>query len=82
MIIYCGANDYFRKIIYPDYNYLPPIILDANSVFFEKNKIPEEEIFHTMLIDENSRIIIIGDPTRSDYINEKYKNIIFNLKDN
>lgn len=77
-IIECGDSD--EKRICKELKASPIancIWLDSKRVFCGQNPyIPEEDVFHTFLLDENNRIIIVGDPTESDEIEKLYINTI------
>ena len=53
------------------------VICDANNQYLTKNKIDKlESGDNAFLIDENHKIILMGDPIRSNPLNELYKKII------
>lgn len=65
-IIYTLKRDYF------DY----PVCVDMKDVFNRLNHFPDEIDFHTFLLDENSKVVAIGNPVYNFKIKELYLNII------
>lgn len=81
----------FRFIFHPkdkkELNYLfkrdkfdVPVWIDQEDSFNKMNKLPENDTFHTFLLDDNSKIIAIGNPVNNPKIKELYHQIIFNAK--
>lgn len=57
-------------------NLLPQVILvDTAHVFMGKNKLPSETMYHTFLLDENNKIILVGNPLT----NKKIEGMILSL---
>lgn len=50
-----------------------PIIYDPKNHYVKKNKIPDNKLLNTFLIDRTGKIILIGNPIVSDKIFELYK---------
>ena len=65
-IIYTLKRDYF------DY----PVCVDMKDVFNRLNHFPDEIDFHTFLLDENSKVVAIGNPVYNFKVKELYLNII------
>ncbi len=67
-IIAPGQRD--RRKLYAEYgsDLLPAtIFVDTTHVFVESNpKFPEESMLHTFLLDENNKVILVGNP----YVNK------------
>lgn len=56
------------------------VIYDKNNQYLTKNKIDKlDSGDNAFLIDENHKIILVGDPIRSKPLNELYKNTITNM---
>lgn len=54
-----------KQYLSSDYknNLLPQVIfVDTAHIFMEKNKLPSETMYHTFLLDENNKIILVGNP--------------------
>lgn len=51
-----------------------PIIYDPENYYIKTNKIPDNKLLNTFLIDKEGKIILIGNPIVSDEILELYKN--------
>lgn len=80
VVIYCGYNEYFKRIIYPEIAFSSPVILDRECVFISRNKLPDSEEFNTLLLDENNKVLLIGDPTQNAETERLYINKISELK--
>ncbi len=53
-----------------------PVYIDSNNNVAEFNSIPKEHILQTFLLDENEKVLAIGNPVYSSKIEKLYKNII------
>lgn len=50
--------------------YKHPVYLDTTGVFLKQNKqMPENEIFHYMLLNKNNKVTVIGNPLRNKEVN-------------
>ncbi len=49
-----------------------PFILDKYNKIFENNNLPEEKIFHCLLLDQQNKTILIGNPTFSQKMRDLY----------
>ncbi len=49
-----------------------PIIYDFDDLFFNNNDIHKDRRFHCYLLDENNRVILIGNPVQNPKIKELY----------
>ena len=48
-------------------------IVDVSGEFIAKNpELPENKLLHTFSLDEQSNVILVGDPTRNEKINELF----------
>lgn len=48
-------------------------IVDSVGVFVKNNPgIPENQLLHTFALDEQNKVILVGDPTRNDRIKELF----------
>lgn len=53
-----------------------PFIIDMQNTFFYSNNISNEKLFQAMLLDENNKVVIIGNPVYSKNIISLYKKMI------
>jgi hypothetical protein len=53
-----------------------PVIYDSSGVFIEKNNLPKEHKYHTFLLDNNKKIVLVGSPIANDKLWNMYKEII------
>ncbi len=58
------------------YDFLYPVVFDGNSRFRERNPIPEERIYHTLLLDSEQKVIAIGNPVTNPKIRELFLKFI------
>ena len=49
-----------------------PMYFDVNDEFFNQNNFPEDKRFRCFLLDENNRVILIGNPVHNPKIKELY----------
>ena len=49
-----------------------PVIIDHTDIFYLKNKLPEDKRCQTFLVDQENKIILIGNPIYSDDIKKLY----------
>jgi hypothetical protein len=57
-----------------------PFIIDTENTFFYENKINIEKLFQAMLIDENNKVLLIGNPVYSEDMLTLYKKAIASLE--
>jgi hypothetical protein len=55
-----------------------PVIYDSTGVFIKQNNLPEEQRYHTFLLDKNKKILLVGSPIGNDKLWDMYKEIIKN----
>lgn len=55
-----------------------PVCIDMKDQFNKLNKFPKEIEFNTFLLDENNRVLAIGNPTHNSKIKELYLRILGN----
>ncbi len=53
-----------------------PVVYDYNNEFAIKNKIPDDYLLNTMLIDGLGKILVIGSPLKSQEILKLYEDAI------
>ena len=59
------------------------IVLDDCGAFSQSNpQIPQDNRFHTMLLDKNNNVVLIGNPLYSNSIWELMKEALMNIKSN
>lgn len=67
-------NKINKEKIHFDY----PVIFDTNDDFRKKNKLSHNNIFHSMLIDSDNKVILIGNPISNVTMQDLYKKVIDN----
>jgi len=80
IVFFCGSSEYFKRIVYPEIAFSSPVILDRKCVFISRNKLPDSEEYNTLLLDENNKVLLIGDPTQNAETERLYINKISELK--
>lgn len=69
-----------KKILQSDYKHglLPKLVfVDTAHVFVKENSnIPEEIIYHTFLLDENDRVLLVGNPLTNENVHNIFLHII------
>ena len=56
------------------------IYLDKDNLYFEKNKqFLKNRIFHTLLLDKNNRVVLVGSPLASDAMWSLFKSTLDNM---
>lgn len=53
-----------------------PVLIDEHNQFNKMNNLPQEEAFHTFLLNKQNKVIAIGNPVSNPKIKELYFNII------
>lgn len=54
-----------------------PILIDTCGVFSIKNPhIPQEKVFHTLLLDSEDHVVLVGNPLRNDKIKKLFYKIL------
>lgn len=49
------------------------VLIDENSLFRKANpQIPEDALYHTFLLDEDNKVILVGNPLRSEEIEKLF----------
>jgi hypothetical protein len=49
-----------------------PVIIDTADLFNKRNQLPKNPSFHCFLLDENNRVILIGNPIQNPKIRDLY----------
>lgn len=62
------------KIYRSDFKY--PISFDFQNKFVANNKLPEDPLYHTMLLNEDNIILAVGNPVNNPHVRTLYKDII------
>ena len=63
------------SLTHTDFDY--PLILDTLGMFRNMNPhIPENKLFHTILLDENNQVIMIGSPLYNSKVRELFEDIV------
>lgn len=53
-------------------NYSYPVCIDVNDDFNKLNHFPDDDRFHCFLLDENNRVVLIGNPVQNPKIKDLY----------
>ena len=53
-----------------------PVCMDSLGVFIAANSLPEDEAYHTLLLDSDRKIIAVGNPAINPKIREVYRQAI------
>lgn len=81
ILIYFHTNNldlyrtYFKRL-----RFNHDVIIDKENVFLNNNQFPEGTNLHTVLLDENNEIMLIGNPIKDMAIKELYYEVIINHK--
>lgn len=59
-----------------------PLFFDKNNEFDKLNKFPSDISLQTFLLDQNNKVILLGNPIQNPKIKELYLNKILNKKNN
>lgn len=62
-------------LIKDDFNY--PIVVDSTDSFNIINNLPENAIFHTMLLDKDDKVMVIGNPIHNPSVKDLYLQRLF-----
>lgn len=54
------------------HDYHRPICIDTKDEFNQLNKFPKYEIFRCFLLDENNKVVLVGNPTQNAKVAELY----------
>jgi hypothetical protein len=78
-LFYTYTSDYklFMQNMYPEITIQYPIILDTLNLFCTLNNInPNNKLYNTFLINEDDKVILIGNPIKGEAIKQLYFNTI------
>lgn len=72
--IFIVANDYeiFNLINEKEMHFDYPVVYDHNDEFSKINRLPQNDIFHTMLLTRDNKIILIGNPIHNNVLKDLY----------
>ena len=81
MLVYPGPNDYLCNILLEDLGIQIPVLLDENCLILSMNNIFENPEYHTLLLDSENKVQLLGDfSTNKDlkvlYVEEIEKRLI------
>lgn len=55
----------------------PTVFVDSANAFAEVNpNIPSEEMYHTFLLDENNKVILVGNPIANEKIGDMLQSVV------
>jgi hypothetical protein len=81
-IMFYTASDTtaFKQIVISEANYIYPIIKDTAEIFLKRNDLKDKsKNFRTFLLNEENRIILLGNPRGNLRLTELYRKQIENL---
>lgn len=74
-------RDRFIESMQQDTLFKYPVYLDTTGVFLKNNpNITQNKLLHTFLLDQNNRVILIGDPVQNRKIRDLFDNILLGNK--
>ena len=54
-----------------------PIYVDTSGIFIRENPhLPHNPLFHTFLLDEDNRVVLVGNPLENEKIEELFWKIV------
>lgn len=59
-------------------NFKYPVYVDTYDSFANLNRFPSDTKFHTLLLDKNNKVIVIGNPVYNPKIKELYMKVVSN----
>ena len=59
-------------------NFKHPVCLDTENLFFRRNGLCTNDNFQTFLLNENNRIVAVGNPVTNPYVKELYTSLLQN----
>lgn len=57
-----------------DFNY--PVVIDIDNSFNKRNNLPENSIFHTLLLDKDNKVVLIGNPIHNPSVKDLYIQVL------
>ncbi len=75
MIVSHVNTEYLNEIL-KQKNFLHPITIDNEGIFYKSNHLPENNKYQTFLLTGDNRIVAIGNPINNPKIKDVYENII------
>lgn len=75
MIVNSNDNAEVNEIINRD-KFLYPIALNGSESFYEINSLPDDDKYHTFLLNSDNEVVVIGNPTINPKIKELYKKVV------
>jgi len=77
--IACNDTNTFNIINNNEIGFNHPIMFDTKNDFHKLNKLNENYLFHTMLLDSLNRVILIGSPIMNEKLQELYISEIISI---
>lgn len=74
--IYADNYARFEIMNMHEINFEYPVVYDYNNDFAVNNKIPDDYLLNTMLVDSHGKILVIGNPLKSQEILKLYEDVI------
>jgi hypothetical protein len=59
-----------------DFGFYHYYFVDYESTFLRKNKIPADKRFHTFLLDENNKVVLVGNPSTNQKVRDLYNKVL------
>lgn len=76
MVVNASEKRRDLKIIMEQFEFPYPASFDPDNKFFERNSLPENEQFHTFMLDINNEVIAAGNPADNPKVRALYRKII------
>lgn len=76
MIVNASEKRRDLKIIMEQFKFPYPASFDPDNKFFESNSLPENEHFHTFILNINNEVIAAGNPADNPKVRALYRKII------
>ncbi len=77
--IYAESYARFELTNDDEINFNYPVVYDYKNDYILQNKIPDDYLLNTMLIDSVGKILVVGNPLKSKEILKLYENAIFKI---
>ena len=71
--VYTNDKNEFKEYFYPSVIHDYPLIIDKKKQYLKSNEIPEFGQFKTFLLNNNNRVILVGNPINNEKLMKLYK---------
>lgn len=80
LLLFCIQTENTKEIKWllkgDDFNY--PVCFDPHGTIIETNQLPLEDIYHTLLLDSQKRILLVGSPINNASLEKLYISLLTN----